>query len=59
MKKILFLLTQDLASPSGLGRYFPIAKYLVEQGYQAEIGALHSDYENLSVRDVVVEGVKG
>lgn len=57
MKKILFLLTQDLASPSGLGRYFPIAKYLVEQGYQAEIGALHSDYENLPVRDVVVEGV--
>ncbi len=34
MPHLLMLLTQDLQSPSGLGRYFPLAKYLVREGFQ-------------------------
>jgi len=30
--RILFLLTQDLESPSGLGRYLPLAKELGKLG---------------------------
>jgi glycosyltransferase involved in cell wall biosynthesis len=42
--KILFLLTQDLESPSGLGRYFPLARELAKLGLQVRIAALHSNY---------------
>ena len=30
--RIIFLLTQDLESPSGLGRYWPLAKELARLG---------------------------
>jgi glycosyltransferase involved in cell wall biosynthesis len=49
-KSILFLLTQDLESPSGLGRYFPLCKNLVKQGFCVEIAALHSNYQALEKR---------
>ncbi len=52
------LLTQDLQSPSGLGRHFPLAKYLVREGYRVSILALHSDFANLQERDFIQEGVK-
>ena len=51
------LLTQDLHSPSGLGRYFPLAKYLVREGAQVTILALNSDFANLDQLDFVTEGV--
>lgn len=54
---IVILLTQDLRSPSGLGRYFPWAKYLVREGYQVTILALHSDYENLKEKEFFMDGV--
>lgn len=54
---LLMLLTQDLHSPSGLGRYFPLAKYLVREGAQVTILALNSDFANLDQRDFVTEGV--
>ncbi len=54
---LLMLLTQDLYSPSGLGRYFPLAKYLVREGAQVSILALHSDFANLDKCDFVTEGV--
>lgn len=57
-KNILILLTQDIGSPSGLGRYFPISKYLVKQGFSVTIGALHSDFGNLTKRDLVQDGVQ-
>lgn len=56
-KAVLFLLTQDLESPSGLGRYFPISKYLAKQGFSVNIGALHSNYASLNTRTFVKEGV--
>lgn len=55
---LVMLLTQDLESPSGLGRYFPLAKYLVREGYQISILALHSDFANLKKHNFEQEGVK-
>lgn len=54
---LLMLLTQDLNSPSGLGRYFPMAKYLVREGFKVTILALHSDFANLPDRSFELEGV--
>ncbi len=45
--KIHFLLTQDLESPSGLGRYAPMARELVALGHQVRVSALHSAYDEL------------
>lgn len=55
--RFCFLLTQDLASPSGLGRYFPWAKELAHLGYDVKIIALHSDYANLAKHKSTVDGV--
>jgi len=55
---LLMLLTQDLQSPSGIGRYFPLAKYLVREGCDVTILALHSDFANLQERSFEQEGVK-
>jgi glycosyltransferase involved in cell wall biosynthesis len=55
---LLMLLTQDLQSPSGLGRYFPLAKYLVREGFQVSILALHPDFANFQERAFNQEGVK-
>jgi len=57
-KKIMFLLTQDLNSPSGLGRYFPLAKNLVRLGHSVRIIALHSDFKNIESRHQVKNGVE-
>ncbi len=55
--KILFLLTQDLESPSGAGRYFPLARELAALGNQVTIAALHSDYAMVSEKRFQREGV--
>ena len=55
--KITFLLTQDIESPSGLGRYYPLAKGLVRCGHTVTIIALHPDYDNLSEKRFSREGV--
>lgn len=54
---ILMLLTQDLESPSGLGRYFPLAKYLAREDFQVTILALHSNFAEVKEKKVVQEGV--
>ena len=54
----MFLLTQDLQSPSGIGRYFPLCKNLVKQGYAVTMAALHSRYDSLDDRTTIKEGVK-
>jgi glycosyltransferase involved in cell wall biosynthesis len=41
---ITLLLTQDLESPGGLGRCWPIAKELARAGHTITVLALHSDY---------------
>jgi len=56
--RILFLLTQDLSSPSGLGRYYPLSKELVKKGHEVIIIGLHSNYRELVSRQLVCEGVK-
>jgi glycosyltransferase involved in cell wall biosynthesis len=56
--KILFLLTQDLESPSGLGRYWPLAKELACLHHQVTIAALHPDYFHLEKHSFEIEGVK-
>lgn len=57
-QEILLLLTQDLKSPSGLGRYFPIAKYLVKAGFSVTIAALHPNYKSLTENQFIQDGVK-
>lgn len=55
--KITFLLTQSLESPSGLGRYWPVAKALCQQGHQVTILALHHNWQALDHRRFTREGV--
>ena len=55
--KITFLLTQDISSPSGLGRYLPWAKELVRLGHEVNIIALHPDYANLLEHKLVISGI--
>ena len=55
--RITFLLTQSLESPSGLGRYWPLAKELARLGHQVTILALHHNYSVLTRRHYVREGV--
>jgi glycosyltransferase involved in cell wall biosynthesis len=56
--KILFLLTQDLESPSGLGRYWPLAHALATKGHHVRIAALHSNWEDLSNRKFLADNVE-
>ncbi|MEM2890191.1 MAG: glycosyltransferase family 4 protein [Candidatus Hadarchaeum sp.] len=55
--RLLFLLTQDLESPSGLGRYWPLARELTRRGHNTTIVALHPNFESLSTRHFVQQGV--
>jgi glycosyltransferase involved in cell wall biosynthesis len=56
--KILFLLTQDIESPSGLGRYFPLAKELAKRGHSSTIAALHPRFKYLDAKRFTKEGVE-
>lgn len=56
--RILFLLTQDLQSPSGVGRYLPLAKNLSALGHQVLVCALHSNYPELERKEFLEDGVK-
>jgi glycosyltransferase involved in cell wall biosynthesis len=58
LMRIAFILTQDLESPSGLGRYFPIARQLSARGHTVHISALHPDYQALTERQFVRDGVQ-
>jgi len=55
--RITFLLTQSLESPSGLGRYWPLAKELQRLGHSVTILALHHDLPSLKVRRLSLQGV--
>jgi glycosyltransferase involved in cell wall biosynthesis len=56
--RLHYLLTQDLESPSGLGRYWPLARAIASQGHQITISALHSNYSSLSEHEYINDGVK-
>ena len=55
---INFLVTQSLDSPSGLGRYAPLAKELTKLGQKVVIYALHPDYSHLIESDYSIDGVE-
>ena len=56
--KIAYLLTQSLDSPSGLGRYLPLAVEMHKLGNSVEIFALHPDMDALEEKDQVISGVQ-
>ena len=55
---ILFLLTQDLESPSGIGRYYPLSKNLVKLGFCVSIAAPHSNFSECKEKSLNQEGVQ-
>lgn len=55
--RIVFLLSQSLDSPSGRGRYLPFAKGLANKGHSVHIVALHHNFEQVTNRQYVMEGV--
>ena len=57
-KRIVFVLTQSLDSPSGLGRYGPMARGLCKLGYGVELLALHPAWHTLSKTTFEDEGVR-
>ena len=56
--RILYVLTQDLESPSGLGRYWPLARQMAALGHQVTVAALHGDYDHLEQGRFEREGVQ-
>jgi len=54
---VTFVLTQSLECPSGVGRYWPMARSLARRGYRVSIVALHPGYQELTERDLVRDGV--
>ncbi|MEK6834942.1 MAG: glycosyltransferase family 4 protein [Nanoarchaeota archaeon] len=57
MSIITFFVNQSLDSPTGIGRYFPIAKNLVKLGHRVNILALHHDFSSLKEKNFIKEGV--
>ena len=55
--RVLFLLTQSLEYPSGLGRYWPVARQMARLGYEVEIAALHPAWAAVRQRTSHVDGV--
>ena len=55
--RIHFLLTQDLESPGGLGRYFPLALGLRRLGHHVDISALHADFASVTNQHFQIDGV--
>lgn len=58
MSKIAFLLSQSLDSPSGLGRYGPLARELTKFGHIVDIYALHPAINDLENRSIEINGVR-
>jgi len=55
--RITYILTQDLESPGGLGRYWPLAREMARLGHKVAIIALHSNYQSLEQKRFMREGV--
>lgn len=56
--RILFLLSQSLERPSGVGRYWPLSRELAAMGHQVTVLALHPDWRNLAQRRFTRDGVE-
>ena len=50
-------MTQDLDSPGGLGRYFPLARELAKFGHTVVISTLHPDFDSVAPKSFSVMGV--
>lgn len=57
LMKIAFVLTQSLDSPSGLGRYWPLAYELSRRQHDVHVIALHPNWESLPSKSSQREGV--
>ncbi|HSJ55657.1 MAG TPA: glycosyltransferase family 4 protein [Anaerolineae bacterium] len=55
---LLFLLTQSLDYPSGVGRYWPLARELARLGHHVEVAALHPDLGSVAERVAERDGVR-
>lgn len=56
--RILMLATQDLESPSGVGRYYPLARELAQRGHEVWFAGLHPDFEHLAQKDFTLDGIR-
>lgn len=56
--KITYMMTQDLESPAGVGRVFPLAREMVSLGHDVTILALHANFKELVERKFTRDGVK-
>jgi len=56
-QRVTFILTQSLDCPSGVGRYWPLARGLAARGYRVRVLALHPDFEALTQRRFNRDGV--
>ncbi len=56
--KIVFVLTQSLDSPSGLGRFGPLARELAQLGHEVTALALHYDWAGLAQKQFADRGVR-
>lgn len=57
-RHVTFVLTQSLECPSGLGRYWPLARGLAARGYRVQVLALHPDFDALTRRRFNRDGVE-
>lgn len=56
--RIIYLMNQDMESPNGVGRFFPLARALVKRGHQVTIATLHADFASVAKRRFEREGVQ-
>jgi len=57
VERVTFILTQSLDCPSGVGRYWPLARCLAERGYSVQVLALHPEIDALEQRRFTRDGV--
>jgi glycosyltransferase involved in cell wall biosynthesis len=55
--RIVYLMNQDLESPNGIGRFFPLARGLAKRGHEIHIVTLHSDFASVKEARFEREGV--
>ena len=56
--QIAFVLSQSLDSPSGLGRYGPLARELARAGHSVDVVALHYAWQQLPGKTFTESGVR-
>ena len=55
--RILYLLTQSLDYPSGVGRYWPLAREMARLGHEVEVAVLHPAFGAVRERISFQDGV--